>query len=92
MADSEKPAGEKRVPSRMPAWPDRPIWDTWLSLYQMPSLAAADELRLFDSLASEPMSTEQIGDRFSLNIETLRALLPMLPPWISSAFAGDATS
>jgi acetylserotonin N-methyltransferase len=78
MADSEKPAGDRMVPSRMPAWPDKPIWDIWLSLYQMPSLAAADELGLFDALASEPMGTERIAERFSLNVETLRALLPML--------------
>jgi acetylserotonin N-methyltransferase len=78
LSDTENAKGAKAVPDHAPAWPDGPIWDTWLSIYQMPSLAAADDVRLFDHLAASPATTEGIAKALDLDIETLRALLPML--------------
>ena len=36
----------------LPAAPDRPIWDTWLSRYRAPAMAAAEEAGIFGALAA----------------------------------------
>ncbi len=62
----------------MPAFDDRPIWDVWLSAWWMPSLAAADELGLFEALAERPATAEELAERMDLNPFAMKALLPML--------------
>ncbi len=61
-----------------PTVDDRPVWDVWLSAYQMPSLSVADELGVFEALNAEPADAEGLGARLKLNPESLKALLPML--------------
>jgi acetylserotonin N-methyltransferase len=61
-----------------PTVDDRPVWDVWLSAYQMPSLSIADELGLFEALDAEPADAPGLGARLELNPEALKALLPML--------------
>ncbi len=61
-----------------PTHDDRPIWDVWLSAYQMPTLAVADELRLFEALDERPASAPELAERLDLSAEALKAVLPML--------------
>ncbi len=62
----------------LPAWDDRPIWDVWLSAYWMPTVAAADELRLFEALAEKPANAEELAERHGMNLHALKGVLPML--------------
>ena len=61
-----------------PSFDDRPIWDVWLSVYWMPSLAAADELGLFEALQARAASAEELAERLELSAAALKALLPLL--------------
>jgi len=62
----------------LPTHDDRPIWDVWMSVYQMPSLTAADELGLFDALDQQPANAEDLAGRLDLNPMALKVLLPLL--------------
>ena len=62
----------------LPGIDDRPIWDVWLSVYQMPALTTADELGLFEAIGERPQSAEELAERLDLNESALRALLPLL--------------
>lgn len=64
--------------SEAPTWDDRPIWDVWLSAMWMPALAAADEVRLFEALAPQPATAEELAERHGYNLHGLKAALPML--------------
>jgi len=68
----------KVIPDHPPAFPDQRVWDVYLAPYQMASLAAANELRLFDRLAGRPATDAEIAADLSLEIETLKAFLPIL--------------
>jgi acetylserotonin N-methyltransferase len=78
MSDANAATGTKAIPDRASPWSDQPVWDVWLSILQMPALAAADEVRLFDHLRYDSLSTDEISERLDLNLDTLKALLPML--------------
>ena len=57
---------------------DRPLWDTWLSMFQFPTLAVADEIGLFALLAEAPLSMEQVRERLSIGPRSAEAMLGML--------------
>ena len=61
-----------------PSCEDTPIWDAWLAAYQMPALAAADEVGLFEALEATPDDAAGLAGRLQLKAEALRALLPMM--------------
>ena len=61
-----------------PSCEDTPIWDAWLAAYQMPALAAADEVGLFDAVDQAPADAGELAGRLGLKVEALRALLPMM--------------
>jgi hypothetical protein len=63
---------------KMPSSHDGPIWDVWLSSLWMPSVTAAEELGILDSLADQVASTEELSERLDLNLRALNAVLPML--------------
>jgi O-methyltransferase domain/Dimerisation domain len=63
---------------QLPVVDDKALWDTWLSLYQVPSLTVALALDLFESLDAEPDSAEGLAQRRGFDLRGLRALLPML--------------
>lgn len=60
------------------AWDDRPVWDVWLSAMWMPTLAAADEVHLFEAIAPQPTTAEELAERHGFNLHALKAALPML--------------
>jgi len=66
------------VPDRIPPCPDKFVWDNFLSVWHMPSLAAASEVRLFDALAEAPATAEELAANLQLDPETLKAMLPLL--------------
>jgi acetylserotonin N-methyltransferase len=57
---------------------DRPLWDLHLSAFVFCSLAAADELGIFDDLAAAPGNFEEVANRLGLNRRAVRTLLPLL--------------
>lgn len=62
----------------LPTVDDTQIWDTWLSMYKVPSITVALELEIFESLDAQPDSAEGLAARRDFNVRGLRALLPML--------------
>ncbi|MEI9963769.1 MAG: methyltransferase [Caulobacteraceae bacterium] len=62
----------------LPTCDDRPVWDAWLSAYQMPTVATADEIRLFEALDAAPATAAELAERKGWNAEALKAMLPML--------------
>jgi acetylserotonin N-methyltransferase len=66
------------VPDRMPEVSDRKVWDAYLSVFHMPSVAASDELGLFDRIATGPATAEELAGELDLKLEALKALLPLL--------------
>jgi acetylserotonin N-methyltransferase len=78
MNDAPSGLRPKAIPDYPPAWPDQRIWDIFLSPYHMAALGAANELGLFDALAAAPASDAEIAERMDLELETLKALLPLL--------------
>ena len=62
----------------LPVVDDTLLWDTWLSMYKVPSLTVALELEIFESLDAQPDTAEGLADRRGFNVRGVRALLPML--------------
>jgi hypothetical protein len=50
---------------------DRQIWDIWLSIHHMPAMLAADEIGLFDVLATGPLPIEELASRCQVNARAL---------------------
>ncbi len=48
-----------------PIWDDRAVWNVWLSANWMPTVAAADEVHLFEALEDGgPATAEEFAERF----------------------------
>lgn len=63
---------------QLPVVDDTALWDTWLTMYQVPSLTVALELDIFESLDAAPDTIEGLAARRGFDVRGLRALLPML--------------
>ena len=62
-----------------PVWDDRVIWNVWLSANWMPTVAAADEVGLFEALETGgPATAAELAERSGLNLHALMGVLPML--------------
>ncbi len=62
-----------------PVWDDRVVWNVWLSANWMPTVAAADEVHLFEALESGgPATAEELAERSGFNLHALKGVLPML--------------
>jgi len=61
-----------------PSSDDRAIWDVWLSMYWLPSVTAAAELGVFESLAESPATGIELANRLDLSERGVEVLLPML--------------
>jgi acetylserotonin N-methyltransferase len=57
---------------------DRLLWDVWLSHYQYPTLACADELGLFRRLEAGPLTFDALRDALSLAPRPAEILLGMM--------------
>jgi 2-polyprenyl-3-methyl-5-hydroxy-6-metoxy-1,4-benzoquinol methylase len=62
----------------LPAASDRLMWDIWLSMNQLPSLAVADELGVFAALGATPAAAGDAAQRLGLNRRATDVLLRML--------------
>jgi len=58
--------------------PDRAIWDVWLSHYQYPTLACADQVGLFSALEDGPLSLADLSARVSLQPRPAEILVGMM--------------
>jgi len=61
-----------------PSCDDRPLYDVMYSAWQLPTLAAADELGLFPALAETPRSAEQVAEHLGLGPRATEAMLGVL--------------
>lgn len=61
----------------LPIVDDTPIWDAFLSLYNVPAIALALELEVFEALQN-PASVEQVSEKLGYSLRGMAALLPML--------------
>jgi predicted nicotinamide N-methyase len=66
------------MPNLSPTSNDHPIWQVSFSSFELPTLQAALDLDLFESLATSPASAEQLAERLQLNKRAMRAMLPAL--------------
>lgn len=57
---------------------DRPLWDAWLSIYQMPALVVADEIGLFARLAERPLPVSELADALAVPPRGMEALAGVL--------------
>lgn len=64
--------------TQLPVADDTVVWDAWMSLYQVPALSVALELKIFEALLEQPSSPEMLAQRLRCNLRGLRALLPFL--------------
>jgi len=62
----------------VPVVDDTVVWDAWLGMYNVPAIAVALELEIFESLDALPDSPEGLAARRNYDARALRALLPML--------------
>ena len=62
----------------VPTRDDKPLWDVWLSMLWLPAVTAADELKIFDSLAERPATIAELAGRMDLDTRALAAVLPLL--------------
>lgn len=62
----------------IPSVDDTPIWDIWLSLYKLPTLTAALDSGLFESLAESPATPNQLSERCGLDQLGTSIVLQML--------------
>jgi predicted O-methyltransferase YrrM len=57
---------------------DRPIWDIWLSMHNLPAMSVADELGFFQALESAPASSAEISAQLGLNARATGVVCSML--------------
>src|SRR5688572_29705589 len=60
---------------------DEPIWQVWLAAFHAPTLAVADELGVFRTLAARPLDARELADRLAIELratETIAGLLVSL--------------
>lgn len=63
---------------KAPLCDDRLVWDTWMSVYQFPSLCVADELGLFSALEKSPLTHEEAAAALQLGPRATEALLGVM--------------
>lgn len=63
---------------QLPASEDRRIWDIWLSMHQLPAMAVADELGIFEALDAVPATSEETARQLGLNPRATGVLTSML--------------
>jgi O-methyltransferase domain/Dimerisation domain len=63
---------------QLPTSDDRLIWDTWLSIHNLPAVTVADELGIFRSLADAPTTADDLANRLGFDRRTTVALLRLL--------------
>jgi acetylserotonin N-methyltransferase len=63
---------------RFPTADDRKLWDLHLSSFAAHALTVADELELFDSLAKQPATPQEVAQLLNINARAARALLGLL--------------
>jgi hypothetical protein len=63
---------------QLPASEDRRIWDIWLSMHQLPAMAVADELGIFEALDVAPATSEETARQLGLNPRATGVLTSML--------------
>jgi DNA-binding IclR family transcriptional regulator len=62
----------------LPRCQDQAIWDIWLSAHRLPAMSVAEELGVFEILASGPAAAAEIAQRLGLNRQASAVLLSML--------------
>src|SRR6516162_2679170 len=70
--------GEFMKPLEMPSCDDRLLWDTYMSVYHLPTLVAADDLGLFSLLNREPATVDEVAKGLSLGPRAAEALLGVM--------------
>jgi acetylserotonin N-methyltransferase len=61
-----------------PTTDDRAIWELWLSGVYSPAIAVADEVGVFDSLAAESATIEDLAARLDFDVRATGILLRLL--------------
>lgn len=61
-----------------PTADDRKLWDLHLATFASHALTVADELELFDALARQPATAEELARELKVNIRGARALLAVM--------------
>lgn len=57
---------------------DRVVWDTWTTIYHMPTVTVADEVGTFAALSANPMATESLAADLGVDARALRIHLGVL--------------
>ena len=62
----------------MPSDDDRPLWDLWLSSLWLPSVTAAEELGLFETISRRPGTVQELVAETGFNPRGMETLLSLL--------------
>lgn len=62
----------------IPTSDDRLLWDTWMSMYNLPTLTVADELGLFSLLKDAPHAASDVATGLGLGTRATEALLGVM--------------
>jgi acetylserotonin N-methyltransferase len=57
---------------------DRVIWDTWTTIYHMPTVTVADEVGTFAALSAMPMTTSELATKLGIDARALQIHLGVL--------------
>lgn len=62
----------------LPVVDDTGVWDAWMSMLNVPAIAVALELDIFEALNKEPASAKDLAAKTGYEERALKALLPFL--------------
>ncbi|HVV87553.1 MAG TPA: methyltransferase [Kofleriaceae bacterium] len=71
---STTPPSPPSSPLAPPPCSDAPIWDVFLSAFQVPALVLADELGLYAALAAAPRTTAELADAAGVEPRAIDAI------------------
>ncbi|MFN0249338.1 MAG: methyltransferase [Kofleriaceae bacterium] len=61
-----------------PRTSDEPIWAAWMAAFHLPTVAVADELRLFDVVRDEPRGASAIADALQVELRATEAIASLM--------------
>lgn len=63
---------------QLPPSDNQPLWDIWMSAFQLPALTVADELGFFVRLNDKPSTSRELAESMAMGERSVTALLNLL--------------
>ncbi len=62
----------------VPSTSDQAIWNVWMAAFHAPTLAIADDLGVFRTLAAGPLDTRALADELAIELRATEAIVGLL--------------